>query len=261
MAQPRGMTRITALFLVLIATLAVAVACTGPAGLTGPQGSKGDTGDKGDTGAAGAAGAVGARGATVAASLVLDSTSINVGGKIAGAGAGFQPNEEVYVALLIGGQIAELGVAGATANDKGTFAFNGPSQGLGVTIVPGNYTLMAQGLNGSLASTVVKVIAVAATPTPAPSQTNNLVLITLGVCAGQKVEGYVSGFAATEVVTVTVGTVAIASGTTGATGALSFTGPTTGIPATLAVGVHTMTAKGSKGSLATSPIVMTAVCK
>ncbi|MSQ41097.1 MAG: hypothetical protein EXR55_05475 [Dehalococcoidia bacterium] len=258
MTQPRGMTRIIALFLVLIATLAVAIACTGPAGpagLTGPQGSKGDTGTTGDTGPAGA------RGATVAASMVLDSTTVNVGTKIKGTGAGFKSGEEVYIALLIGGQIAELGVAGATADAKGTFDFNGPSQGLGVTIVAGNYTLLALGLNGSLASTVVKVVAVPATATPAPKPGNSLVLITLGTCAGQQVEGYVSGFVAAEVVTVTVGTLTVASGTVGANGALSFKGPTAGIPATLKVGEYTLTAKGNMGSLATSYLIMAAACK
>ncbi|GEM_PF-2248098 len=266
MAQPRGMTRIIALFLVLIATLAVAVACAGAVGPAGSTGAKGDTGLKGDTGATGATGLVGPKGPkgnVGAAALVLDAPTVVAEGFIKGSGAGFQKDEDVYIALLIGGDIGELGVAGAKADAKGTFTFSGPSSGatggLGVTIVPGNYTLRAEGVNGSVAATVVKVVAkpaVVPTATPSPNKANTLVLITLGVCAGQQVQGIVAGFVKDEDLLVTVGGVTVASGKIGADGALSFTGPTGGVPTTLAVGAYTMTAKGSKGSLATSPLLV-----
>jgi hypothetical protein len=272
-----GIRKIAAFFILLIATLAIAAACSGavgPAGSTGPAGASGAAGAAGAAGSAGETGAAGASGQSGAAALFTSTPLVTTGGTVSGTGAGFQPGEDVWVSMIIGGSVGEFSLASATADETGVFTFTGPTGRRAMETLPegianGHYTLTAVGTHSS-ASTIIQV----ADPqrgTPQPQ--NSLVMTTTSGCAGEMLTALGSGFVADEDVLITLvtggklGSLIIGSGTAGENGAFSFLGPkdrrgaNLGLPANVPVGVHTVEASGTNGSLATAPFEFAATCK
>jgi len=272
-----GIRKIAAFFILLIATVAIAAACSGavgPAGSTGQAGASGAAGAAGPAGPAGETGPAGSTGHSGAAALFTSTPLVSTGDTVSGTGAGFAAGEDVWVSITVGGAVGEFSLASAKADATGVFAFTGPTGRRAMGTLPeaianGTYTLSAVGTQNS-ASTLIQV----ADPqrgTPQPG--NSLVMTTTSGCAGDMLTALGSGFVAEEDVLITLvtggklGSMIIGSGTVGDNGAFSYFGPkdrrgaNLGLPANVPVGVHTIEASGTGGSLATAPFEFAATCK
>lgn len=273
----KGIRKVASFFILLIATLAIAAACSGavgPAGTTGPAGAKGATGSAGAAGPAGDRGPAGPTGHSGAAALFTSTPLVSTGDTVSGTGAGFAAGEDVWVSMTVGGAVGEFSLASAVADETGVFTFTGPTGRRAMGTLPdgianGNYTLSAVGTHNS-ASTIIQV----ADPQRAtPQPQNSLVMTTTTGCAGDMLTALGSGFVAGEDVLITLitggklGSMIIGSGTAGDGGAFSYKGPVSrrgadlGLPATVPVGVHTVEASGTHGSLASAPFEFSATCK
>ena len=141
----------------LIISLTSLVGCQGeigPAGATGAAGSDGAKGATGSTGATGATGADGADGADASATAasVLGGEVIT-GCSMTIAGAGYGEYEGVSVILQKTDRQTRLG--NGTSNSTGAWSLGDTA----ITAEPGVYTLAGMGMNGTMATAPIVVLA------------------------------------------------------------------------------------------------------
>ena len=175
----KGRSRLGLLMVLGLVISLLAVACQGEAGLSGSQGSQGPVGAdgkdgrdgaEGSAGPAGPDGPVGARGAQglqgAAGPQVVAGISV-AGGvydlasdtSLTIMGWGFGAGETVLITMT--GPLRDEIVAGPDANEYGAFEKTTSSRWVGLAILgfpAGVYTLSAEGTDGTLASTYLKVV-------------------------------------------------------------------------------------------------------
>ena len=145
------------LLIISLASLMVLVGCQGeigPAGATGAAGNDGAKGATGATGAAGAAGAAGADGADAAATAAsLLGGEVIHGCSMTIAGAGYGEYEGVAVILQQSDRQTRLG--NGTSDATGAWSLGDTA----ITADPGVYTLAGMGMNGTMATAPIVVLA------------------------------------------------------------------------------------------------------
>ena len=136
----------------------------GPQGVAGPSGSQGPAGARGADGAAGRAGATGPAGvdgATIASSATVIGGStlfdfpfgIAVSGDTLQVwGSGFNAGESVLV------KVGDASIPGGSAEANSSGAFAIMTGALPDSVLPGVYTLWAQGDEGTMVSHPLKVV-------------------------------------------------------------------------------------------------------
>ena len=145
------------LLIISLASLMVLVGCQGEIGAAGATGAAGNDGAKGATGATGAAGPAGPAGAdgadaaATAASLlggeVIHGCSMTI------AGAGYGEYEGVAVILQQSDRQTRLG--NGTSDATGAWSLGDTA----ITADPGVYTLAGMGMNGTMATAPIVVLA------------------------------------------------------------------------------------------------------
>lgn len=224
----------------------------GEPGLPGLPGNPGNPGAPGPPGAQGPQGPAGIDGVSPQASLSLSKTSIAADDDpFVVTGSGFIPGEPIELALDISpGNHLHLEGEEITANAAG--AFSVAIAEIGATDASGYLTLLAEGADGSLASAPVRIVSSPVNVTAVDSS-----LSTDVTPAGEAATVSGAGFVAGEAVTLSV--VGVAGGSdrilVGAnandSGAFMVDAPNP-----LEAGVYTLRAIGSKGSSATTPLVV-----
>ncbi len=226
----------------------------GESGLPGLPGNPGNPGAPGPPGANGIDGIDGIDGVSPQASVSLSKSSIAaVGDPFIVTGSGFIPGEPIELALDISPD-SHVHIEGGevTANASGAFRV-GLSE-IGATDASGVLTFMAEGADGSLASTPVRIVSSPVNVTPVDSS-----LSANPAPAGEDFTVLGAGFMPGEAVTISV--VGVAGGSdrilvgtnSNESGAFMADAPNP-----LEEGVYTLRAVGSKGSAATSPILICA---
>ena len=145
------------LLIISLASLMVLVGCQGeigPAGATGAAGNDGAKGATGATGAAGPAGPAGADGADAAATAAsLLGGEVIHGCSMTIAGAGYGEYEGVAVILHQSDRQTRLG--NGTSDATGAWSLGDTA----ITADPGVYTLAGMGMNGTMATAPIVVLA------------------------------------------------------------------------------------------------------
>ncbi len=222
----------------------------GEPGLPGLPGNPGNPGAPGPPGAQGPQGPPGIDGVSPQASVSLSKSSIAaVGDPFVVTGSGFIPGEPIELALDISpGNHVHLEGGEVTANASGAFRV-GIAE-IGASDASGVLTLLAEGADGSLASTPVRIVSSPVNVTAVDSSlwvepTEPEMEIT--VLGG----GFMPGEAVTiSVVGVAGGSDRILVGTNANdSGAFNVMAPNP-----LELGTYTLKAVGSKGSSATTPL-------
>ena len=224
----------------------------GEPGLPGLPGNPGNPGAPGPPGAPGANGIDGIDGVSPQAAVSLSKSSVaGTGDPVVVTGSGFIPGEPVELSLVLDPDSSVMPDGGSVqANASGAFRVG--LDGLGVTDASGVLTFLAEGADGSLASTPVRIISSPVNVTAVDSS-----LATDVTPAGEAATVSGAGFVAGEAVTLSV--VGVAGGSdrilvgTNANDSGAFM---VDAPNPLEVGVYTLRAIGSKGSSATTPIVV-----
>ena len=222
----------------------------GEAGLPGLPGNPGNPGAPGPPGPQGPPGANGIDGVSPQAAVSLSKSSIAaVGDPFIVTGSGFIPGEPIELALDVSpGNHVHLEGGEVTANASGAFRV-GIAE-IGATDASGVLTFLAEGADGSLASTPVRIISSPMNVTAVDSS-----LSADNTPPGEEITVLGAGFMAGEAVTISV--VGVAGGSDriliGAnandSGAFNVVAPNP-----LELGVYTLRAVGSKGSSATAPL-------
>ena len=255
----------------------VLIACRGPAGAAGQAGNPGNSGLQGVAGAAGLAGLpgnsgnpgpagppggqgpVGPAGADAVspqASISVSKSALTVSEPFAVMGSGFLPGEPVIVQLIISPSNSPIvgGASGSqiTANGAGAFSasFEFISESSAVMdSAPGDRTLLAEGADGSTASTPVQIVSAMRTMSASSS------LRTEGGEPGGEAAILGAGFVPNEFVTVRLqgDDIPLIGGQANESGAFSLVA---GISSDLAEGVYSIVATGGNGSEATAVLVV-----
>ena len=224
----------------------------GEPGLPGLPGNPGNPGAPGPPGATGPQGIPGIDGVSPHAAVSLSKSSIAAAGDpFIVTGSGFIPGEPIELALDISpGNHIHIEGEEIAANASGAFRVG--IEELGAGDASGVLTFLAEGEDGSLASTPVRIVSSPVNVTAVDSS-----LSTDVTPAGEAAMVAGAGFMAGEAVTLSV--VGVAGGSdrilVGAnandSGAFMVDAPNP-----LEVGVYTLRAIGSKGSSATTPLVV-----
>ena len=270
----------TLLFSVVIFAL---VACQGPAGAAGAPGLPGNPGEPGFSGTPGAQGSQGEAGlpglpgnpgnpgapgpqgpegpqgeaaVSVAADVSVSKSTLSVSEEVTIYGSGFRKYEPVLLVLQLDGNLsAIIGGGKVTANGAGAFAetFSGLSEDAAIAArASGGGQILAQGADGSLASTGVHIISSAP---KVPSIGTSL--IASSAESGGTSQIYGSGFKAGEAISI-IAVAAdggddkiVAGGQANSSGAVHIE-----MSVTLGDGLYTLTTVGSHGSVATAPLLV-----
>ena len=224
----------------------------GEPGLPGLPGNPGNPGAPGPPGPPGVNGIDGIDGVSPQAMVSLSKSSVAAAGDpVVVTGSGFIPGEPIELSLVIDPNSSVMPDGGsATANASGAFRVG--LDELGAGDASGVLTFLAKGEDGSLASTPVRIVSSPINVTAVDSS-----LSTDVTPAGEAAMVAGAGFMADEAVTLSVVGVAggsdrILVGTSAnASGAFMVDAPNP-----LEVGVYTLRAIGSKGSSATTPLVV-----
>lgn len=235
----------------------------GPPGQPGFSGHPGNPGNPGPPGAPGAKGDQGEDGAdavSLQAFVMVSKTAIATeGDSFLVAGSGFQAGEPVTLLLVVDQnlQIILGGARGAqlSANEAGAFAMEFDQIGgaaKSLARAPGMRTLMASGLDGSRASTPVRIVNNAV-----PDMALDASLAASATVVGETIQVWGAGFNAGEAVTIVAVGVS-AGGDRILSGAISNDSGAFAVDSAnpLGVGVYTMKAIGNQGSTATAPLVI-----
>lgn len=224
----------------------------GAPGLPGLPGNPGNPGAPGPPGPAGPPGANGIDGVSPQAMVSLSKSSVAAAGDpVVVTGSGFIPGEPVELSLVVDPDSSVMPDGGSVqANASG--AFRASLAELGAGDASGVLTFLAEGADGSLASTPVRIVSSPVSVTAVDSSLSADV-----TPAGQAAMVAGAGFMADEAVTLSV--VGVAGGSdrilvgtnANASGAFMVDAPNP-----LEVGVYTLRAVGSKGSTATTPLVV-----
>ena len=166
-------------------------------------------------------------------------------------GSGFIPGEPIEVALELGPD-GHIHIEGGEVTANASGAFRVGIESMGASDVSGVVTLLAEGADGSLASTPVRIVSSPVNVTAVDSSLSTDVT-PAGEAAMVAGAGFVAGEAVTlSVVGVAGGSDRILVGTnSNDSGAFMVDAPNP-----LEVGVYTLRAIGSKGSSATTPLVV-----
>lgn len=223
----------------------------GESGLPGLPGNPGNPGAPGPPGAQGPQGPAGIDGVSPQALIVLSKSVVaGSGDPFAVSGSGFIPGEPVQLSLMIDPNDSVMLGDEVQANASG--AFSVAVADAGASDASGYLSVMAEGADGSLASAPVRIVSSAVNVTAVDSS-----LSTDVTPAGEAATVSGAGFVAGEAVTLSV--VGVAGGSdrilVGAnandSGAFMVDAPNP-----LEAGVYTLRAIGSKGSSATTPLVV-----
>lgn len=226
----------------------------GVPGLPGLPGNPGNPGAPGPPGPPGPPGANGIDGVSPQASVSLSKSSVAAAGDpVTVTGSGFIPGEPIELALDISpGNHIHIEGGEVQANASGAFRIG--IEELGAGDASGVLTFLAEGEDGSLASTPVRIVSSPVNVTAVDS--------SLSVNATRAEMDFTvlgAGFMADEAVTISV--VGVAGGSdrilvgTNSNGSGAFMADA---PNPLEEGVYTLRAVGSKGSSATTPILICA---
>ena len=140
------------LLIISLASLMVLVGCQGEIGPAGATGAAGNDGAKGATGATGATGPAGPAGADGADASLLGGEVIH-GCSMTIAGAGYGEYEGVAVILQQSDRQTRLG--NGTSDATGAWSLGDTA----ITADPGVYTLAGMGMNGTMATAPIVVLA------------------------------------------------------------------------------------------------------
>ena len=226
----------------------------GAPGLPGLPGNPGNPGAPGPPGPPGPPGANGIDGVSPQASVSLSKSSVAAAGDpVIVTGSGFIPGEPIELALDISpGTHVHIEGGEVTANASGAFRVG--LEELGAGDASGVLTFLAEGEDGSLASTPVRIVSSPVNVTAVDSS-----LSVNATRAGMDFTVLGAGFMAGEAVTISV--VGVAGGSdrilvgsnANESGAFMADAPNP-----LEEGVYSLRAVGSMGSMATTPILICA---
>ncbi len=223
----------------------------GEAGLPGLPGNPGNPGAPGPPGPPGPQGTPGIDGVSPQALIVLSKSVVaGSGDPFSIAGSGFIPGEPVNLSLMIDPNNSVMLGDEVQANASG--AFSVAIADAGASDASGYLSVMAEGDDGSLASAPVRIVSSPVNETAVDSS-----LSTNVTPAGEAAMVAGAGFVAGEAVTLSV--VGVAGGSdrilVGAnandSGAFMVDAPNP-----LEAGVYTLRAIGSRGSSATTPLIV-----
>ena len=224
----------------------------GEPGLPGLPGNPGNPGAPGPPGAPGVNGIDGIDGVSPQAMVSLSKSSVAAAGDpVVATGSGFIPGEPIELSLVVDPDTSVMPEGGSvTANASGAFRVSLAE--LGAADASGVHTFLAEGADGSKASTPVRIVSSPVNVTAVDSS-----LSTDVTPAGEAAMVSGAGFMAGEAVTLSV--VGVAGGSdrilvgTNANDSGAFM---VDAPNPLEAGVYTLRAIGSKGSSATTPLVV-----
>ena len=223
----------------------------GAAGLPGLPGNPGNPGASGPPGAPGSQGSAGIDGVSPQALIVLSKSDVaGSGDPFAISGSGFIPGEPVQLSIVVDPNNSVTLGDEIQANASG--AFSVAIADAGASGASGYLTVLAEGEDGSLASAPVRIVSSPVNETAVDSSLSTEVT-PAGVSAMIAGAGFVAGEA------VTLSAVGVAGGSdrilVGAnaddSGAFMVDAPNP-----LDAGVYTIRAIGSKGSSATTPLIV-----
>ncbi len=225
----------------------------GEPGLPGLPGNPGNPGAPGPPGPPGPQGPAGIDGVSPQAMVSLSKSSLaSVGDPFTVSGSGFIPGEPITVSLMVDPNTSVTPDGGDQIQANASGAFSVAFAELGESNASGILSFNAVGVDGSLASTPVKIVS---SPVQVTAVDTSLSVDSTVVGETAMVAG--AGFAPGEAVTLAV--VAVASGSdrilvgsnANETGAFMVEAPNP-----LDIGVYTLRAVGSRGSSATVPLVI-----
>ena len=224
----------------------------GEPGLPGLPGNPGNPGAPGPAGAPGAQGPAGIDGVSPQASISVSKTSIAaVGDSFSVVGSGFIPGEPVELALDISPD-HHVHLEGGEVQANASGAFSVSIAEIGETDAAGYLTLLAEGEDGSLASTPIRIVSSPVSVTVVDSS-----LSVKPVRSGDEFTVMGAGFMAGEASTISVVGVAggsdriLVGATANESGAFMVDAPNP-----LDEGVYTLKAVGSRGSSATAALMV-----
>ena len=229
---------------------------SGAPGLAGLSGNPGNPGPAGPPGGQGPAGPSGADAVSPQASISVSKSALTVSEPFTVMGSGFLPGEPVVVQLVISPSNSPIvgGASGSqiTANGAGAFSasFDLISSRPSVArAAPGDRTLLAEGADGSTASTPVQIVSAMRTMSASSS------LRTEGGTPGGEATILGAGFVPNEFVTVRMqgDDIPLIGGQANETGAFSLVA---GISDDLAEGVYSIIATGGNGSEASAALAV-----
>ncbi len=235
----------------------------GPPGLPGLPGNPGNPGPAGPPGARGPQGlpgVAGAAGSGDAPDSVMSSKSVmTMSEPFTVTGSGFLPGEPIVVQVKISDSTSPIagGARGSqvSANAAGAFSISFDFVSEIASVIdqaPGDRTLLAQGADGSMASTPVKIVGSPSSTSPSSS------LATGGAEPAGDASIVGAGFIANEFVSIAAAgagangeDIILVGGQANASGAFSLT-----TTINLDEGIYTLRATGSNGSEATAALVV-----
>lgn len=225
-------------------------------GEPGAPGNPGNPGPPGDTGAQGVAGVDSVSPEAVVS--VVNASTVTMDGNTTVMGAGFRPAEPIVLRLQIEGSRVHFFGGQVVADGAGTFSVTtaiGGSKSLKAS-APGVRAIVAEGLDGSVARTPVKVVSKHFDASVSSS------LSATDVETGSSTTITVAGFKPNERVFVTAiaavegNDVVLIGDQANASGAVQLT-----VDVGFDAGVYTLSAEGGEGSVASGHLVVTAVAK
>lgn len=231
----------------------------GPPGLPGLPGNSGNPGPAGPPGALGAAGPAGLDGISPQASVMSSKAVMTMSEPFTVTGSGFIPGEPIVVQVVIGEFASPIagGARGSqvSANAAGAFSVSFDFVSEIASVIeqaPGDRTLLAQGADGSMASSPVKIVSSPRSTSPSSS------LLTGGAEPAGDASIVGAGFVANEFVSIAVAgagangeDIILVGGQANSSGAFSLT-----TTINLDEGIYTLRATGSNGSEATAALVV-----
>jgi len=225
-------------------------------GEPGAPGNPGNSGPSGDTGAQGAGGADAVSPEAVV--WVSNPTTVTMDGNTTVMGAGFRAAEPIVLRLQIEGSRVHFFGGQVVADGAGSFSVTtsiGGSKSLKAS-APGVRAIVAEGLDGSIARTPIKVVSKHFDASVSSS------LHATDVETGSTSTITVAGFKPNERVFVTAvaavegNDVVLIGDQANASGAVQLS-----VAVSLDAGVYTLSAEGGEGSVASGHLVVTAVAK
>ena len=246
--------------LVFSAIMFALIACSGSEGSQGVQGPQGLPGNPGAPGAQGPAGPAGysndnasGGGQNSLAAIIVSKSSLSMSEPFDLYGSGFISGEPVLISLRIDSTLSPVVGGGSSAqvvaNAAGAFTISFDSISTKADIISranGIVSLVAEGGQGNLASVPVVIVKNSKSFTSVSSS-----LIATPVESGGISAIYGSGFIPEEVISISAGDKILAGASANSDGAFSID-----VTVTLANGLYSMIAIGTKGSEATAPLLI-----